>query len=300
MQTSPVARLVHGTRRSGPPWPAVRDRTRIVCCRPGRLSCSSFDGRLAGQPQFSRRRPARIHEPQRVRPHQGRDNAVATPGAADPASADAATCRGLIYRCVMSCGGFDQDVGQTGDMSAILTTLLGGLLAISGGLVGIALNDRRERTRWFRDAQLKASTDLLSALQLLVRRMINVAYLDPSAWMSQDSLDPKKWKDQDPKSAPEVAAFVEATVGWNNALYGALLIAPPSVATKIPELDREVDRLLDLAVSRIWTRTEFRRERASLGRMAAEYLRLARNLAGLPDIELPSIWTWDLGLDRAS
>jgi hypothetical protein len=106
-------------------------------------------------------------------------------------------------------------------MSAILTTLLGGLLAISGGLVGIALNDRRERTRWFRDAQLQASTNLLSALQLLVRRMINVAYLDPSEWMSQDSLDPKKWKDRDPKSAPEVAAFVEATVSWNNALPGA-------------------------------------------------------------------------------
>jgi hypothetical protein len=115
-------------------------------------------------------------------------------------------------------------------MSAILTTLLGGLLAISGGLVGIALNDRRERTRWFRDAQLQTSTNLLSALQLLVRRMINVAYLDPSEWMS-----------------------------------------------------------------RIWTRTEFRQERASLGRMAAEYLRLARSLAGLPDIELPSIWTWDPG-----
>jgi hypothetical protein len=180
-------------------------------------------------------------------------------------------------------------------MSAILTTLLGGLLAISGGLVGIALNDRRERTRWFRDAQLQTSTNLLSALQLLVRRMINVAYLDPSEWMSQDSLDPKKWKDRDPKSAPEVAAFVEATVSWNNALYRALLIAPPSVATKIPELDREVDRLVDLAVSRIWTRTEFRQERASLGRMAAEYLRLARSLAGLPDIELPSIWTWDPG-----
>ena len=107
---------------------------------------------------------------------------------------------------------------------------------------------------------------MLSALQLLVRRMINVAYLDPSEWMSQDSLDPKKWKDRDPKSAPEVAAFVEATVSWNNALYRALLIALPSVATKIPELDREVDRLVDLAVSRIWTRTEFRQERASLGR----------------------------------
>jgi hypothetical protein len=29
--------------------------------------------------------------------------------------------------------------------------------------------------------------------------------------------------------------------------------------------------------------------------MAAEYLRLARKLAGLPDIELSSIWAWDDG-----
>ena len=171
---------------------------------------------------------------------------------------------------------------QTDHMSAVLTTLLGGLLAISGGLVGIALSDRRERTRWLRDSQLQASANLLSALQLLVRRMINVAYLDPSEWADAKSLDPKKRQDRDPRSAPEVAAFVEATVGWNNALYGALLIAPPSVATKIPELDQEVDRLLDLAATRIWTRTEFRQERAHLGRMAAEYLRLARSPRGAP------------------
>jgi hypothetical protein len=95
-----------------------------------------------------------------------------------------------------------------------------------------------------------------------------------------------------------VAAFVEATVGWNNALCGALLIAPPSVAAKVPQLDREVDRLVDLAAARTWTRTEFRQERARLGRMVAEYLKLARSLAGLPDIELPSIWTWDPANDR--
>jgi len=89
-----------------------------------------------------------------------------------------------------------------------------------------------KRTRWLRDSQLQASANLLSALQLLVRRMINVAYLDPSEWADAKSLDPKKRQDRDPRSAPEVAAFVEATVGWNNALYGALLIAPPSVATK--------------------------------------------------------------------
>jgi hypothetical protein len=184
-------------------------------------------------------------------------------------------------------------------MNALLTTLLGGLLAIAGGLVGIALNGRRERTRWLRDSQLQANTHLLSALQLLIRRMTNVAYLDPEVWSDPRSLDPEKWDDRDPPSAT-VAAYVEATVAWNNAMYAALLIAPPSVAAKIPPLDREVDRLCDLAVQRIWTRTEFRRERAELGRMAAEYLRLARRLAGLPDIELPSIWTWDPGTEATS
>ncbi|HXZ74994.1 MAG TPA: hypothetical protein VEH31_29565 [Streptosporangiaceae bacterium] len=73
------------------------------------------------------------------------------------------------------------------------------------------------------------------------------------------------------------------------------LLTPPEVAEKIPRLDREVDRLLDLAVARRWTRAEFRQERAPLGRMAAEYLRHARRLAGLPDIDLPSIWAWDNG-----
>ncbi len=90
-----------------------------------------------------------------------------------------------------------------------------------------------------------------------------------------------------------MAAFDEAAVGWNNALHAALLIAPPGIAAKIPELDREVDRLMELGVARTWTRTGFRQQRASLGRMAANYLRLARSLASLPDIRLPSIWAWD-------
>jgi hypothetical protein len=163
----------------------------------------------------------------------------------------------------------------------ILTTLVGGLLAIGGALIGIALGDRRERTRWLRDSQWQASSSLLSALQLLVRRMINVAYVSAEASVDQGS--------------PLVAAYNEAAVEWNRALYNALLIAPPGVAEQIPRLDREVDRLLDLAVGRAWTRLEFRTERAQLGRMAAEYLRISRNLAGLPDIELSSIWAWDEG-----
>ena len=171
-------------------------------------------------------------------------------------------------------------------MNAILTTLLGGLLAVAGGLVGIALSDRRERHRWLRDSQLLASTSLLSALQLLIRRMINVAYLDP-----EESRDP---------SSPVVAAFNDAMVAWNNARYAALLVTPPAVAAQVPALDREIDRLLDLACDRTWTRLDFRQERTRLGRMAAEYLRVARKLAGLPDIELPSIWTWDAQPDPAA
>ena len=42
-------------------------------------------------------------------------------------------------------------------VTAILTTLLGGFLAIAGGLVGIAIGDRRERSRWLRDSQWQAS-----------------------------------------------------------------------------------------------------------------------------------------------
>ncbi|MGH3401085.1 MAG: hypothetical protein ACRDRJ_00965 [Streptosporangiaceae bacterium] len=178
-------------------------------------------------------------------------------------------------------------------MTAILTTLIGGLLAISGGLVGVALTDRRERTRWLRDAELQATTNLLSALQLLIRRMINVAYLDPADTWDLESLDPEKRTHKSVTSATVIGAFEEATIGWNNALYAALLIAPPSVAAYIPELDREVDRLVGLSVTRRWTRSEFRQQRTELGRMAAAYLRLSRSLAGMPEIQLPTIWTWD-------
>ena len=171
--------------------------------------------------------------------------------------------------------------GTLATMTAVLTTLLGGFLAIGGALVGIALGDRRERNRWLRDSQWQASTNLLSALQLLIRRLINVFYLDEK-------------ESKDPGSAV-VASFSEATVAWNSALYSALLIIPPEVAAEIPALDREVDCLLDLAVSRRWNRGEFREERIKLGRIAADYLRRARTIAGLPNIELPSIWAWDDG-----
>ena len=180
-------------------------------------------------------------------------------------------------------------------MTAILTTLLGGLLAISGGLVGVALTDRREHGRWLRGSQLQASSDLVTALQLLVRRMINVAYLDPAESGSYELQEFEKRRPQNQHAVAIMAAFDDATAEWNSARHKALLITPPQVAEKIPELDHEVDRLLDLAHAQAWTRAEFRQQRIPLGRMAAGYLKLARRLVGLPDIELTSIWAWDSG-----
>jgi len=184
-------------------------------------------------------------------------------------------------------------------MTAILTTILGALLAISGGLVGIALTDRRERSRWVRDSQLQASSDLITALQLLMRRMINVAYLDPAESGSYELEEFAKRRPQNQRAETTMAAFDDATASWNSARHKALLITPTQAAEKIPELDHEVDRLLNLAHSQAWTRAEFREQRIPLGRLAADYLRLARQLAGLPDIALTSIWAWDRG-DSAS
>jgi hypothetical protein len=125
--------------------------------------------------------------------------------------------------------------------------------------------------------------------------MINVAYLDPAESSSYELAEFEKRRPQNEHAVAVMAAFDEATAAWNSARHKALIIAPPQVAGKVPELDREVDRLIDLAHARAWTRAEFRQERVPLGRMAAGYLKHARQQAGLPDIVLTPIWAWDSG-----
>jgi hypothetical protein len=100
----------------------------------------------------------------------------------------------------------------------------------------------------------------------------------------------EQWVDQEISA---VTALNEASVQWNNARYTALLVVPPEIAAQIPKLDRELDRLVESAAHGQWGRDDFRQERIAIGRMAGEYLRLARGLTGLRDIDLPSIWTWD-------
>jgi hypothetical protein len=161
-------------------------------------------------------------------------------------------------------------------MSALLATLVGGALAIAGGLVGVFATDRRERSRWRRDAQLRISTELLSSLQEVIRQMIDLAYL----------------AEKPPRGSPEYAAYHKATIGWNSSIYAALLVSPPQVVDLVQDLDREVDRLLDRALEKPWSRTDFREERRALGRLAADYLNASRVETGWSSIPLKSVWAW--------
>jgi hypothetical protein len=125
----------------------------------------------------------------------------------------------------------------------------------------------------------------LTSLQSLIRQMINLAYLpDKRNGVGADAV---------------ISRYHEATVEWNSRMYAALLVSAPELAELVPVLDREVDRLLDQAMARQWTRNDFRTQRLELGRLAATYLRTARRLAALPPVDLMSVWTWDKGPEMA-
>lgn len=166
-------------------------------------------------------------------------------------------------------------------MHALLATLLGGALAIAGGLVGAFATHRGESSRWRRDTQLRVSTELLSSLQNVIRRMIQLAYLPEKPRLQTGSPDPAS------------AAYHEASVGWNSSIYAALLVSPPKVADLVQVLDREVDRLLELALERHWSRADFREDRRPIGRLAAEYLNASRAETGWSPILIESVWAWD-------
>jgi len=164
-------------------------------------------------------------------------------------------------------------------MSAVLAALVGGALAIFGGLAGAFAAGHRELNRWKRDTQLRLSTELLGSLQQVVRRMMHLAYL--------------KEKPAAATSTPAKLAYHDAVASWNSSIHAALLVCPPKIVGLVRDLDREVDRLIGRALEKQWSRLEFREERRALGQLAAEYLNESRAEAGWPPIRLDTIWSWD-------
>jgi hypothetical protein len=169
-------------------------------------------------------------------------------------------------------------------MTTLLAALIGGGLAIAGGLVGAFATDRRERNRWRRDAQLRVSTELLSSLQEVIRPMIHIAYLAE--------------KPPQPTLTLSASDYHEASVNWNSSIYAALLVSSPKIAGMVQGLDREADRLLKRALERTWSRAEFREERRTLGRLAATYLNTSRAEVGWSPIPIETVWAWDEAIDE--
>jgi hypothetical protein len=133
------------------------------------------------------------------------------------------------------------------------------------------------RSQWRKDTQLKVGTELLSALQARVKAINDLAYLAD-----------KNNGDGERVWSAQTAAATE----WNNARHAALVVSPPEVAALLQRLDEQSDSLLAQAMTKQWTLGEFRKERDSLGRLAANYLDAVRAATGWPPLQLKSLWTW--------
>ena len=72
-----------------------------------------------------------------------------------------------------------------------------------------------------------------------------------------------------------------------------MLVSPPEVVALLQRLDEQADSLLDRAMAKQWTLEEFRKERDSLGRVAANYLDAVRAATGWPPLKPKSLWMWD-------
>jgi hypothetical protein len=167
-------------------------------------------------------------------------------------------------------------------MQAFLAALVGGLLAIAGGLAAVIATNRGVKSQWRKDTQLKVSTEVLGALQKMVRRINDLAFLPD-----------KENSDADDAWSAHTASATE----WNNARHAALLVSSPRVAALLQNLDKQLDLLTTRAVTKQWTLVKFRKERDGLGKLAADYLDAARAETDSPPLQLKSLWMWDRAVD---
>jgi hypothetical protein len=160
-------------------------------------------------------------------------------------------------------------------MDALLGVVIGGLLTALGSLiVGLVLG-RRTRDHSMRDQRMNAAREVLSALQELNRRLIDLARID-----CHDHKD-REW--------PELH---EATIRWNSARFSAALIAPDNEVELLKAIDLETDRVMGQALVNRWDDRGFREERRHLGELGAKYLNLVRQNEELGAVQIKSLWPW--------
>jgi hypothetical protein len=160
-------------------------------------------------------------------------------------------------------------------VEALIGAVVGGLLTALGAYGISTIQDRRAESRSAREQRLAAAREVLAALQELNRRMVDVARIDSSDY------DDRPW--------PELHA---GTIRWNVARLSAALVAPQNEIKVLHEIDAELDRVMDQALTKHWQSRAFRAERHRLGALGATYLNLVRVNEGLHKTEISSIWPW--------
>ena len=156
--------------------------------------------------------------------------------------------------------------------------VVGGLIGVISTLVALFAGERRNRSEWRRQAQLEAAKTALLAMQSLNREITNIA-ISPTQVI--DGVE-ERWP-----------LLHQATVQWNGARYGSLLVSPPTEIILLNRIDVELDRLLDAAVSKAWAAKEFRLERMPLGELGSKYVQTVRRSAKEGEVAISSLWTWD-------
>lgn len=155
--------------------------------------------------------------------------------------------------------------------------VFGGLITLTVGALLLFMSEWRARGEWRRKAQLDAGRELVGALQQFNRTITNLAQ-STATEVDGDS--------------PVHVAMHQAANAWNTARFRIALICPAGQVARVDAIDLELDRLMDLAVTKQWSTSEFRRERVSLGLAGAEYISNARTIAREGDIGWSSLWPW--------
>jgi hypothetical protein len=164
-------------------------------------------------------------------------------------------------------------------MQAFLAALVGGFLTIAGGLAAVLATSRSVRSQWRNDTQLKVSTEVLGALQNVVSRINDLAFLaDKEGGDAEDA-----W-----------SAHVASVMEWHNARYAALLVSSPRVVALLQDIGEQAESLTGRAMAKQWTLMEFREERDSLGRLTANYLDAARAEMGWSPLQLEKLRWLDM------
>lgn len=177
----------------------------------------------------------------------------------------------------------DAWMGRVSDQ--IVGVLAGGAVAIASGLAVALMTERRSRGEWRRQSRLASAATAIRALSALNREIATLAISDE---LTIDG------------TSPAWTAFHNASIEWNAARHEAALLAPQVELGLLAAVDREMDQVLEAAISKKWEPSQFRRQRARLGELASDYVRAARASAneGAPD--LPSIWSWAADMDAGT